>query len=363
MNEYENADKKQQDIIDEINEKNKEEIDLEPVYSEEGAEDNIAPADLFEYEIINDGSVASSYMQNLPTKTARITGIKLEYCNVGRYDPINKEINPELKDTNYAIIYNGERIEDVLVIPYQVELDENGNVTENGEMYKVTEVNLHVTSYYSLMNREYGSVFPDVKKIVYPNTVEKIDMKDNDPLSMDSRFSPIPQEIILSRSLTNIPRAAFFMCSNLVSIEIPDSVESIGDSAFYGCSALNNIVIPESVTSIGYNSFGDCSALNNIVIPECVTSIGDYTFRWCNKLNNIIIPDDVTSIGESAFDSCNSLNSIVIPDNIEYIGWSAFFNWESNQTIYFKCPESSSENWDPNWDNGCYAKIVWDYKE
>ena len=59
MNEYENADKKQQDIIDEINEKNKEEIDLEPVYSEEGAEDNIAPTDLFTYEIINDGSIAS----------------------------------------------------------------------------------------------------------------------------------------------------------------------------------------------------------------------------------------------------------------------------------------------------------------
>ena len=41
MNEYENADKKQQDIIDDINDYNKQEIDLEPVYSEEGAEDNI----------------------------------------------------------------------------------------------------------------------------------------------------------------------------------------------------------------------------------------------------------------------------------------------------------------------------------
>ena len=82
MNEYENADKKQQDIIDDINDYNKQEIDLEPVYEEEGAEDNIAPADLFEYEIINDGSVASSYMQNLPTKTAKITGIKPEYIEI-----------------------------------------------------------------------------------------------------------------------------------------------------------------------------------------------------------------------------------------------------------------------------------------
>ena len=388
MNEYENADKKQQDIIDEINEKNKEEIDLEPVYSEEGAEDNIAPAELFTYEIINDGSVATTYMDKLPTKTVRIKGIKPEYCNVNGYDPIKDETNPELTNTFYEIIYNGNKIEDVLIIPYEVELDENANVTENGEMYKVTEVDLSVISHYSFMDRKYGSVFPDVKKIVYPNTVEKINIRNDYSITLyaeNNQLSTKPQEFILSRSLTNIPNYTFAACKDLKSIDIPDSVTSIGNYAFnragitnikisdsvtnigsYAfseCDALNNIIIPYGVTSIENGTFSDCSSLSNIIIPNSVTNIGDYAFRWCDKLNNIIIPDDVTSIGESAFDSCNSLNSIVIPDSIEYIGDGVFWDWESNQTIYFKCPESSSENWDPNWDSGCDAKIVWDYKE
>lgn len=362
MNNYEDADKKEQEMIDDINKKNKDEIELEPVYSEKGAEDNIAPAELFEYEIINDGSMASSYMQNLPTKTARITGIKLEYCNVGGYDPIKKEINPKLKNTNYEIIYNGERIEDVLVIPYQIELDENGNITESGEMYKITEVNLHVTSYYSLMNREYGSVFPNVKKIVYPNTVEKIDIKDDDPLSMDPKFPTAPQEIILSKSLKYIPRAAFFRCSDLVSIEIPDSVESIGDNAFYGCSKLSNIEIPESVTSIGDSAFDGCYKLNNIVIPDSVKSIENNTFLGCEALNNIVIPKSVQSIGDEVFYGCNSLEKIVIPDSVQYIGNGAFDEWNENQTIYFECSEEDSKNWDPYWKKFCYAKIVWDYQ-
>ncbi len=190
MNEYENADKKQQDIIDDINDYNKQEIDLEPVYEEEGAEDNIAPADLFEYEIINDGSVASSYMQNLPTKTAKITGIKPEYI----------EIQQEWEDDYdwyYKITYDG--ITDVLVIPYEVELDENANVTENGEMYKITEVDLSVVGDYDWEDMYYGKSFPSVKKIVYPNTVEKIERRENISERWGAAGVPQPTEIILSQ--------------------------------------------------------------------------------------------------------------------------------------------------------------------
>ena len=298
MNEYENADKKQQDIIDEINEKNKQEIDLEPVYSEEGAEDNIAPADLFEYEIINDGSVASSYMQSLPTKTAKITGIKPEYIDRQSIDYV----------WYYKIKYDG--ITDVLVIPYQAELDENGNVTENGEMYKITEVDLSIKGYKE-WDYYYGSSFPSIEKVIYPNTVEKIGSSEN---LGDGHVLNQPSEIILSKNLI-----------------------SIGNYAFYECSSLTNIEIPEGVTSIGNEAFSS-SGISSIEIPESVTSIGDY-----------------------AFQSSDELKEIVIPRSVKYIGRGAFYIWNSDLTIYFECSEDESKNWDTDWKKGCDANIVWNY--
>ena len=56
------------------------------------------------------------------------------------------------------------------------------------------------------------------------------------------------------------------------------SVMSIGGMAFYGCSDLTSVTIPESVTSIGSSAFDGCSGLTSITIPNRVTYIGDYAF-------------------------------------------------------------------------------------
>ena len=344
MNEYDNADKKQQDIIDDINDYNKQEIDLEPVYSEEGAEDNIAPLDLFEYEIINDGSVASSYMQNLPTKTARIKGIKPEYIDI-------QEIS--YNEWYYKITYDG--ITDVLVIPYEVELDENANVAENGEMYKITEVDLSIDGYQS-WKMYYGTSFPSVKKVIYPNTVEKIERKYNGEMGYYRVHQP--SEIILPKSLKSIGNEMFRDLS-ISNIEIPEGVTSIGDEAF-SSSGISSIEIPESVVSIGDRVFY-VSSIRNIKIPGSVKTIPNRAFQQCSFLENVEISEGVTSIGENAFSSCYSLNSILIPKSVKNISEGAFRGWDSNQTIYFECSEEESKNWDSNWNSYCDANIVWNY--
>lgn len=70
--------------------------------------------------------------------------------------------------------------------------------------------------------------------------------------------------------------------------------------AFSGCSSLSSIDIPNSVTTIGNSSFFSCG-LNEMVIPNSVTSIGEYAFSGCGDLVSIDIPNSVTSIGEYAF--------------------------------------------------------------
>ena len=106
------------------------------IYSEPGLEGKIAPQELFDFEPIEGTAsrtkVASTEEITLPTKEARITGIEQVYCSGGIAGVGN---------TNYEIIYNGEKISDTLVIPYQLEI--------NGEMYKVTEVQL----------KAYGATF------------------------------------------------------------------------------------------------------------------------------------------------------------------------------------------------------------
>jgi len=103
---------------------------------------------------------------------------------------------------------------------------------------------------------------------------------------------------------------AFYNCSNLTSITLPDNATGIGNVAFQNCSSLTEITIPDSVTSIGGAAFRNCSSLTEITIPDSVTSIGSVAFRNCNSLTSITMTDSITSIGNYAFDGCSSLTNV-----------------------------------------------------
>jgi hypothetical protein len=142
----------------------------------------------------------------------------------------------------------------------------------------------------------------------------------NSPWKDDNRI----REAVISNGITNIGTFAFYGCTSLVSVEIPDSVVTLGQGSFEGCVSLDSIVIPDSVTSIGISAFQGCTGLTSITIPGSVTGIGTSAFEDCTGLTSITIPDSATSIGPRVFKECTGLTSFTIPDSVTSIGSGAF---------------------------------------
>ncbi len=129
---------------------------------------------------------------------------------------------------------------------------------------------------------------------------------------------------------------------NIVSAIIPSSVvykdtsynvTGIKYEAFYNCSHLTEIVIPNSITIINPYTFYNCDGLSKIIIPISVTKIDSYAFKDCDSLTEIVIPNTVTSVGSAVFEECNSL------------------------TIY--CEAKNSTAWNSYW-NSSDCPVVWD---
>ncbi len=131
--------------------------------------------------------------------------------------------------------------------------------------------------------------------------------------------------VTIPNSVTSIGSEAFYYCRGLTSVTIPNSVTSIGSEAFYYCRGLTSVTIPNSVTSIGESAFSSCSGLTSVTIGSSVTSIGSYAFSGCSGLTSVTIPNSVTSIGSSAFYYCSGLTSVTIGSSVTSIGSSAFY--------------------------------------
>ena len=133
----------------------------------------------------------------------------------------------------------------------------------------------------------------------------------------------IPQKIG-GYTVTGIGEMAFFNCTHLVSVSIPDSVKKIGAQAFYNCTRLKTVNIPSAVTNIDFQTFYNCISLKNVDSPAIVTDIGMQAFYNCINLIDVNISNSLRNVGAQAFYNCISLKKKGVPNAAANIGLQAF---------------------------------------
>lgn len=98
--------------------------------------------------------------------------------------------------------------------------------------------------------------------------------------------------------------------SSITQCDINSGCRVIAPCAFYKCSLLSDINIPDSVITIGRMAFYECENLTSVKLPNSIVDIGDYAFYNCSELTNVYIPASISNIGANAFEKCVALTDV-----------------------------------------------------
>ncbi|MBQ8380420.1 MAG: leucine-rich repeat protein [Clostridia bacterium] len=199
------------------------------------------------------------------------------------------------------------------------------------------------------------------------------------PEYSDSNVKKVRYHLILEEGIEEIGSRAFFGCSGLIDLTIPDSLTTLGIRAFYKCESLENVVIGASLTEVPAYSFYGCVELENVVFPHSIKTIDKYAFRGCEKLAELNLPADLKTIGKYAFHGCIALTNLSLPKGVTYVGDFAFrknvsatsavihsgivelgqhaLYSDNALTIYCEGNEKS-DYWHERW-NSSYRPVIW----
>ena len=131
-------------------------------------------------------------------------------------------------------------------------------------------------------------------------------------------------EVTIPEGMTALKNLALAGLTNVTSVNIPDSVTSIGASAFYN-TGLTSVYIPDSVTTIGSDAFSNCASLVEAHLPSGLTVLNSGLFDSCGNLERVNIPEGVTTIGTYVFSNCFKFKYVEMPSTVTSIGYNCFY--------------------------------------
>jgi len=188
------------------------------------------------------------------------------------------------------------------------------------------------TLYYNIVNGEASITCPSQLGNTYPYY----------GYSRPTGNLIIPDSVLYDGvfyTVSSIGENAFYNCTGLLSLIIPNTVTMIGHGAFSSCSGLMcSLDLPSNITFIGNYAFYGCSGLTGSLDIPSVTNIGESAFYGCSGLTgSLIIPNSITYICNNAFYECSGLTSLVIPNTVTIIGGQAFYNCSGLTSITMRC--------------------------
>ena len=125
---------------------------------------------------------------------------------------------------------------------------------------------------------------------------------------------------------------AFERCTNLTSVDFGTGWKEIGTNAFFGCSALKDIVLPEGVEYIRNGAFNG-AAIEAIHLPNTLKVIEANAFV-CENLKTITIPASVEKIEAQAFQQNKALTDVYVLGTKTKAENQAFYQYASASFIY-----------------------------
>ncbi|GMH52415.1 hypothetical protein TL16_g01225 [Triparma laevis f. inornata] len=119
--------------------------------------------------------------------------------------------------------------------------------------------------------------------------------------------------VIFHLDITNVGQRACFYAVNLVVVDIPDGIKSIGRWAFSNCKSLTTVSLPRTLTFIVHQAFAGCSSLENIDLLHTNLQVLEGSAFWgCSELKSMTIPDSLQTLVAFVFHNCSKL----VPSNI-----------------------------------------------
>ena len=204
------------------------------------------------------------------------------------------------------------------------------------ECTKLASIDLSATKLTRIRNETFKGC-AGLTSVNFPQSLTNI---DNYAFVQCTKLASID---LSATKLTEIGYSSFYNCTGLISVSLPQSLEKFGSydnrpGVFYGCTKLASIDLSVTkLTEIANDTFRNCTELTSVNFPQSLTKIGKLTFFYCTKLASVDLSgcNRLTEIGEEAFYQCTELTSVQFPASLITIGYNAFRNCQKLTSAVF----------------------------